>query len=176
MMTVLKRTIPKWELSGQGEGGHHADEDDDDNPLKNRRDEVDKILCNYDLSSSSSSESEHDEEVEPVKQKEKLPFGVLSGRHRDALDLVTNFFDNSNSYIIYLWYMIDKHQLIKSSMNMLAEGVGARSGAKGIPTAISAKSREESSVTSSLKSVKLPCTPGVEEILAQRITEHAEMV
>jgi hypothetical protein len=38
MMTALKRTIPKWELSGQGNGGHHTDDDDDDdyNPLKNR--------------------------------------------------------------------------------------------------------------------------------------------
>ncbi len=50
-------------------------------------------------------------------------FGVLAGRSSDALSLIQNFFDNSNSYIIYMWFMIDKHQLIKSSMNMLAEGV-----------------------------------------------------
>jgi hypothetical protein len=31
MMTVLKKTIPKWELSGQDDGSHLADDDNDYN-------------------------------------------------------------------------------------------------------------------------------------------------
>jgi hypothetical protein len=79
--------------------------------------------------------------------------------------------------------MIDKHQLIKSSMNMLAEGVGACSGARGIPYTISTKRiKEESSVTSSSKSVRSPCTAAtgtesdVGDTLAKSIMEHAAMV
>ena len=65
MMTVLKRTIPKWERSGQGDGGHHGDDDRD--PLKDR-DDTNDILCDH---SSSSEDSDKD------TNKEKPGFGVL---------------------------------------------------------------------------------------------------
>lgn len=142
-MTVLKRTIPKWERSGQGEGGHNGDDNDDD---------VDKPA-----------------------------FGVLEGRSCFALSKIQDFFENNNSYVIYLWHMIAKHQLISSSMNMLADGVGSRSGAKGIPTAISARSegedddKDESSVMSksfsSISSAKKKNDH--EDVLSRSIREHA---
>jgi hypothetical protein len=66
MMTVLKRTISKWELSVQGDGGQCAEDDDDDNPLKNR-DYTGNILRDCDL--GSSSESESGKVMESVKQK-----------------------------------------------------------------------------------------------------------
>jgi hypothetical protein len=89
MMTVLKRTIPKWELSGQGDGGHHADDDDDYyNPLKNR-DDMDNILHDGGLSSSSESKSSKKWEL-GEKQKEKPLFGVLAGRSNNALSLIKN--------------------------------------------------------------------------------------
>ena len=126
MMTVLKRTIPKWERSGQGDGGHHGD-DDDDNPL-NDQDDTDAIL--------------HDDD-DDNNDNAKPGFGVLAGRSQFALSKIQDFFENHNSYVIYLWHMIAKHQLISSSMNMLADGVGSRSGARGIPSAITARSADD---------------------------------
>jgi hypothetical protein len=75
MMTVLKRTISKWELSGQGDGGQCAeDDDDDDNPLKNRN-YTGNILRDCDL--GSSSESESDKVMESVKQRETVVWGFV---------------------------------------------------------------------------------------------------
>jgi hypothetical protein len=76
--------------------------------------------------------------------------------------------------------MIGSHQLIKSSMTMLAEGVGACSRAMGILSTIATKRDEDSSVTS--KSVRLSFTAATVtendegNTLAHRIMEHAAMV
>ena len=133
MMTILKRTIPKWERSGQGEGGHNGDDDDDHDG---------------DDDGDNGDENNDDEE-----SGDKPGFGVLAGRSCFALSKIQDFFENSNSYV-YLWHMIARHQLIASSMNMLADGVGSRSGARGIPSAISAgrsgteQEQDDGSVTS----------------------------
>ena len=132
MMTVLKRTIPKWERSSQGDGSHHGN-DDNDHPLKDK-DDTNYILCDH---SSSSEDSYKD------TNKEKPRFIVLGGRTHFGLSKIQNFFENLNSYIIYLWCMIDNHQLILSSMNMLSDGVGSRSGARGTPSAITTTSEGE---------------------------------
>ena len=143
MMTVLKRTIPKWERSGQGEGGINGDDDEYNN------------------------------------DDDKPGFGVLEGRSCFALSKIQDFFENSNSYVIYLWHMIAKHQLISSSMNMLAEGVGSRSGAKGIPSAIRARSEEENdeisvnSKTISSVSTGRKESDNHDDSLSRSIREHA---
>ena len=56
MMTVLKRTIPKWERSDQGDGGHHGD-DDDENPLIHQQEDMDAIL------------NDDDDDDDPLKDK-----------------------------------------------------------------------------------------------------------
>jgi hypothetical protein len=79
MMTVLKRTIPKWERSGQGDGGHHGDDDRD--PLKDRDDTSD-ILCNHNSSSEDSNKDTN---------KEKPGFGDLGGCLHFALSKIQDF-------------------------------------------------------------------------------------
>jgi hypothetical protein len=117
--------------------------------------------------------------MEIKKQKKKPQFGVLAGCLSDAMSLIQISFDNSNSYIIYLWCMIDKHQLIESSMmDMLAEGVEACSGVSGIPSAITTESRDSSMAS---KSFRLPFTTSITEsneeyTLAQSIMQHSNMV
>ena len=86
----------------------------------------------------------HDHESSNSDNENSKPgFGVLAGRSRFALSKIQDFFENHNSYVIYLWHMIAKHQLISSSMNMLADGVGSRSGARGIPSSILDRGRRE---------------------------------
>ena len=52
---------------------------------------------------------------------DKPSSGVLTGHSCFALSKIQDFFENHNLYIIYLWHMIAKHQLISLSMNMLAD-------------------------------------------------------
>ena len=81
--------------------------------------------------------------------------------------------------------MIAKHQLILSLMNMLADGVGSCSRAKGIPTAFSARGEDEdydkdqeSSVMSKsfsmISSAKKKNDQG--DILSRSIHEHASQL
>jgi hypothetical protein len=167
MMTLLKRIIPKWERSDQGDGGHHGI-DDDDNPLKDK-DDINSILCNF----SSSSEESNEEAV-----KEKPRFGVLVGLLSFALSKIQDFFENNNSFIIYLWHMIDNHQLTKSSMNMLADAVVAHSGAMGIPSAITTKRKgdDSSMLSKSMRSSSFSGATNEKDegyTLSHRIMEHA---
>ena len=73
MMTVLKRTIPKWipkwERSCQGDGGHHGDDDDDENPLIHQQEDMD--ILNDDDGGGD------DDDVKPG-------FSVLVGRSQFA--------------------------------------------------------------------------------------------
>jgi hypothetical protein len=100
-----------------------------------------------------------------------------------ALSKIQDFFENHNLYTIYLLHMIAKHQLISSSMNMLAHGVGSR--ARGIPSAISARSGDNeetfgssvalksSSATSSARKMKAGNDGGKNGALSKCIWEHA---
>ena len=44
---------------------------------------------------------------------EKHSFGSLKGRRRSALDLRRNFFDDKNTYLLYLWDVLDEHDRLK---------------------------------------------------------------
>jgi hypothetical protein len=129
MMTILKRIIPKWEKSGQGDEGHHGD-DDDNNPIKHQEGNTDMLDDdNEDIISDDNDE-------EGVVMNKKPKWGEMKGRSRCALSMRQEFFQHSNSYVLYLWHIIAKHDLIGTSMSMLADSVGSLDGARGIPTAI----------------------------------------
>jgi hypothetical protein len=130
MMTVLKRIIPKWEKSGQGDGGHHGD-DDDNNPIKHR-DAYEDVFDNDNDDDECEENGDDGEKILHNKPK----WGEFKGRSRYALSSRQDFFQSTNSYVLYLWHIIDKHKLIGSSMSMLADGVGSLDGARGIPSAI----------------------------------------
>lgn len=183
MMTVLKRIIPKWEKSGQGDGGHHGD-DDDNNPIKHRDDnndvfDDDDANENDDDDIESSEDSSDDSEVGELKEKPK--WGEMKGRSRFALSKRQDFFQNSNSYVLYLWHIIAKHDLIGTSMSMLADGVGSLDGARGIPSAIR-KSNTNEDETDDLRSIgsksaaSKSTNDNDEDMLSSSIRDHGANV
>jgi hypothetical protein len=118
----LNRKIGNWERSGQGDGG---DAFFDDKELD---------LGDVDFA---------DEHRPP-----KPAFGELSNRPLRALDLRLSFFRDKESYLLYLWEVLDCNNLMVSSMQRLDNSVAATNGAEGIPSAIGDKTRvDESSVT-----------------------------
>ena len=50
-----------------------------------------------------------------------------------------NFFDDRNSYLLYLWDVPDEHDLIQLSMQQLLEGIGSGNGGTGVPSVIGSK-------------------------------------
>jgi len=84
MNLALKRGITNWERSGQGDGGY--------------TDEYDDISRDSDIDSAGND-------------NDAFEFGNLRGRPQRALDLCRNYFDDRNSYLIYLWDILDEHNL-----------------------------------------------------------------
>ena len=60
----------------------------------------------------------------------------MKGHGRYYLSKRQDFFQNTNSYVLYMWHIIAKHDLIGTSMSMLSDAVGSHDGARGIPSAI----------------------------------------
>jgi len=60
----------------------------------------------------------------------------LRGRPQRALDLRRNFFDDRNTYLLYLWDILDEHDLVQSSMQQLLTGIGSGNGSSGVPSVI----------------------------------------
>jgi hypothetical protein len=105
MMSELNKRIEKWERSGQGEGGEQAYDDDDDG----------------------------DGEVEN-RVPSSEGYGSLKDRSQGALDKVHAFFEYNQSYLIYLWYVMDCYGLLGSSLQRLNEDSAATNGASGVPS------------------------------------------
>ncbi len=113
MNMALKRIIQKWELSGQGDGGSLEEEVCDDN---NAADDDDAEQANVNTA-----------------------FGSLNGRPQQALDSQANFFVNSPTYLLYLWDVLDEHDLVQTSMQQLVDGVRSDNGGFGVPSVIGGK-------------------------------------
>ena len=127
MNLALKRQIQNWERSGQGDGGY--------------MEEVDNNVDGDD------DTDDNDENTNT--------FGSLKGRPQRALDLRQKNFDDRNNYLLYLWDVLDKHNLVQSSMQQLLEGIGSGDGGAGVPSVIGGskhKSDADDSLASSKKS------------------------
>lgn len=133
LMTQLKRIIPKWEKSGQGDGGHEGNDNDE---IQHEKSDENNSDSHSSSSSSSSSSS--------VRAQQKVKkWGEFKNRSRFAMLKLRDFFKGSNSYVLYAWYVIQKHDLITCSMNMLADGVCSRDGARGIPSVITRRKDDD---------------------------------
>ena len=131
MNLALKRGITNWERSGQGDGGYIDNNEDD--------------ATNNNGVAVDGSDDDDDETVQ---------FGVLAGRSQGALDMRRNFFDDKATYLLYLWDILDEHDLVQSTMQQLLEGVGSGNGSTGVPSVIRNKRINEDDDYDSLLSKK----------------------
>ncbi len=102
-------------------------------------------------------------------------FGSLKGRGRTALDLRRNFFDDRATYLLYLWDILDEHDLVKSTMPQLLDGVGAGNGRNGVPSVINNKRNNEDdySMASSKKSNNKSVVKAAFLELKEAVKEHS---
>jgi hypothetical protein len=114
MMVDLKRIIANWwERSGQGDGGLAEPEGGSE-----------------DGSSSSSRSGECS--ATSTSGGAVRRFGTLIKRKRDAMmDQVHSFAPSSQSYLLYLWRMLDKHGLLGSSLQRLDDEIS-----KSVPSVL----------------------------------------
>ncbi len=157
MNLALKRGIQNWECSGQGDGGYmendNIDEDDDNDNNEN---------------SDGGAE---------VDDNNTHQFGSLRGRSQRSLDLRRNFFGDKNSYLLYLWDVLEEHGLVQSSMQQLLDGIGSSNGCDGVPSVIGGKSKrdKDDSLASSKKNKSNSLETAVEK-LGESLAKHSESV
>jgi hypothetical protein len=81
---------------------------------------------------------------------ENLPkpiIGELRNHPHRALDSRTSFFRDRESYLLYLWMVLDSNDLMATSMKRLDNAIASRNGTNGIPSAMGNQVGDESSVT-----------------------------
>jgi hypothetical protein len=61
-------------------------------------------------------------------------FGQLTGRPQRALERRANFFSDVPSYLLYLWDMIETHDLRRSCLQTLVASVAAGDGGANVPS------------------------------------------
>jgi hypothetical protein len=88
-------------------------------------------------------EQSYDEEEEEIRVPTSDGYGSLRDRNQGALDKVHAFFEYNQSYLIYLWYMIDTHGLLGSSLQRLCDDIGSNNGAIGVPSVFEIDGDEE---------------------------------
>jgi len=61
--------------------------------------------------------------------------GTFKDRSQHAMDSRANFFDNRNSYLLYIWIMLEKYQLLASTLQRLDDSIAGRDGTtSGLPS------------------------------------------
>jgi hypothetical protein len=58
--------------------------------------------------------------------------GLLQHRTRGALESRSSFLNNNQPYLLYLWEILDKYQLLSSSFSALSKKVSSTNGSKGV--------------------------------------------
>ena len=98
--------------------------------------ELSRVIGNWERSGQGDGGAEKEDDSEEEAGPEQVQFGALRNRERGALDRRASFVPCSASYLLYLWHMLDKHDLLRSSMQRLDEGVAAGNGGSGVPSVI----------------------------------------
>jgi hypothetical protein len=61
-----------------------------------------------------------------------IEIGLLQHRSRGALESRSSFLNNSQPYLLYLWEILDKYQLLTTSFSALSKKVSSTDGSKGV--------------------------------------------
>jgi hypothetical protein len=128
-----------------------------------------RIIINWERSGQGDGglDDEGSEEQEDSMIGEDTPgFGALANRKRGALDQRSQFVDYQQSYLLYLWFMLDKHGLLESSIQRLDDSVAACNGATGVPQVIDVASLTSSKSKRKCSKSESPSTASQNDLQA----------
>ncbi len=114
-----------------------------------------------------------------LDEDDGIEFGNLRGRPQHALDSRRKFFDDKPSYLLYLWDILDEHNLVQSSMQQLLLGIGSEDGSNGVPSVVGGgaakrNNNEDDSLSSSSKKKGRKDNAEVFAQLSSNINNHGE--
>ena len=124
----LLKIIPKWEQSGQGEGGRDNEQEEQNNHDDEQQQEDDSLSTSITSVASNNVSS-------------PTAMGALSHRPARALQSRSSFLGGRPSYVLYYWEIVDAHQLLQSSLQRLTSNSGAANASAAPSTVSSTGSR-----------------------------------
>ena len=115
----MNQVDTKWERSRQGDGGFFVGSDG--------------IFDEYE------NEGDEERDLKDEMVSDDFCFGSTQNFSSLALDQQKNFIDGKCSFLLYLWEMLEHHDLLGLSIQRLNEGVNAANGSFGVPSIIPCK-------------------------------------
>ena len=79
-------------------------------------------------------------------------FGSLENRTQHALASRQSFFKDRQVYLLYLWEMLNRHDLLGSALQRLNNSVSSVNGSSGVPSVVRRNDEEDSLTNKSLAS------------------------
>jgi hypothetical protein len=83
-----------------------------------------------------SGQGDGGKDSEDEESDDEIVFGSLQNRSSGALDQRYSFVEYSQMYLLYWWHMLDKHDLLGSSLQRLDDSVAASNGGEGVLSVI----------------------------------------
>ncbi|KAG7353942.1 hypothetical protein IV203_003298 [Nitzschia inconspicua] len=68
-------------------------------------------------------------------------FGTFADREPAALNSRCSFCEDHQTYLLYFWHILEKHQLLQTSLNALPAGVATTDGGESVPSVITTAGR-----------------------------------
>ena len=120
MIVAMTRVITKWEQSGQGDGGFNSDDDDEGGIQGNNEVNAEEECTQKKAAGGAPS----------------FPLGSFKNRSNGAMQNRSSFVNARQSYVLYLWHMLETHGLLGSSLQLIGDGVASSNGASDVPSSI----------------------------------------
>ncbi len=142
MRSDFLKIIPKWEQSGQGEGGRDNEEEEqgsNHNDDEEQQDEQEDDSFSASITSLASKNSRQPSSISSVSSPHAM--GSLSHRQSRVLQLRSSFLGGRSLYLLYYWEVVDAHQLLQSSLQRLTSTAGAAIASAAPSTVSSTGSR-----------------------------------
>ncbi len=134
----LLKIIPKWEQSGQGEGGRDNEQEESN---EDEQEHEDDSLSTSITSLASNNSSSRRQSIASSVLSPSNAMGSLSHRPARALHTRSYFLGRRPSYVLYYWEVVDAHQLLRSSLQQLTNNAGAANASAAPSTVSSTGSR-----------------------------------
>jgi hypothetical protein len=80
--------------------------------------------------------------IDDVDNAEDQVFGSLANRSLHTLASRQSFFSDRQAYLLYLWEMLDRHDLLGSALQKLSSSVSSTNGASGVPSVVRASEND----------------------------------
>jgi hypothetical protein len=98
--------------------------------------QLNRRIAAWEQSGQGDGGAIHDDDEDEEENEERPSFGSFQNRTAGALDERHAFFANEQQYLLYLWVMLEKHDLLGCSLQRLNDDVSAGNGAAGVPSIV----------------------------------------